>query len=218
MPGQEGAIRFNLQFEPTGPINEAILGTLAHWRQRLMAAGLVGQDPDRYDGYGFGNLSCRVRPFNALPSQRAFIITGSQTGYKQFLTGQDYSHVHSFDLAKNLVNAHGPTHPSSESLTHGAVYMVDPSIRWVFHVHSQLLWKNAKNLHLPITQSNIPQGTPEMAYEVARLFETTAVLQTHIFAMGGHEDGMVAIGRTAEEAGNAVMHALKQVTSRGGGI
>jgi hypothetical protein len=47
-----------------------------------------------------------------------------------------------------------------------------------------------------------------MAAETRRLFADPAVRAGAIFAMGGHEDGLVAFGRTAEEAGGALVRTL----------
>ena len=50
------------------------------WRALLYQHKLIGQDPMRYGGYGYGNLSVRLAPYDAPPALRAFIISGSQTG------------------------------------------------------------------------------------------------------------------------------------------
>jgi hypothetical protein len=47
-----------------------------------------------------------------------------------------------------------------------------------------------------------------MAAETRRLLRDEAVRAGGIFAMGGHEDGLVAFGRTAEEAGTVLLRAL----------
>jgi hypothetical protein len=38
-----------------------------------------------------------------------------------------------------------------------------------------------------------------MAQEVERLFRETNLIEMGIFAMGGHEDGVIAFGRTADD-------------------
>jgi hypothetical protein len=47
-----------------------------------------------------------------------------------------------------------------------------------------------------------------MAREVERLFIDADYLDTGVFAMGGHEDGVIAFGRTADEAGSVLIRAL----------
>jgi hypothetical protein len=53
----------------------------------------------------------------------------------------------------------------------------------------------------------VAYGTPEMAAEVRRLARETPLLEGRALAMGGHEDGIVVFGRSADEAG-ATMLAL----------
>jgi hypothetical protein len=47
-----------------------------------------------------------------------------------------------------------------------------------------------------------------MAYEVQRLFDETDLANRRIFSMGGHEDGVVSFGQTAEAAGTILLDAL----------
>jgi hypothetical protein len=47
-----------------------------------------------------------------------------------------------------------------------------------------------------------------MALEVRRLYRETVFPERQIFAMGGHEDGIVAIGRSAEDAGGVLLRWL----------
>ena len=198
---EEGVIQFKLRHTLKEPLRWEDLQELESWRQQLRAKGLVGQDPTRYGGYGFGNLSRRLL---GVPGNR-FVITGSQTGSIPRLTAEHYTVVLECSPTDNRVVSEGPIHPSSESLTHGILYALDDAIRWVMHVHSPVLWNGAALLGLPTTDPRVPQGTPAMAREVQRLFAKTEVRQRRIFAMGGHVDGLIAFGTTASEAGNAVL-------------
>ena len=47
-----------------------------------------------------------------------------------------------------------------------------------------------------------------MAREVARLYRSTALAEMQILAMGGHEDGIIAFGRNAEEVGQVMLRYL----------
>ena len=76
------------------------------------------------------------------------------------------------------------------------------------HVHSPELWRHAHTLDVPVTRPDVTYGTPEMSDEVRRLFRETNVRQRRLFAMGGHEDGLVAFGRTVEEAGTVLLNDL----------
>ena len=205
---QEGIITYRLEFVKAPPRPAAELGEIERWRQRLRAAGVLGQDPLRYDGFGFGNISRRLEPMAGPPEARSFLITGTQTGAIPRLTGRHYAVVRECHAAENRVVAEGPVPPSSESLTHGMLYALDDSLRWVMHVHAPWLWQNATLLRLPVTHPDAPQGTPAMSAEVQRLFAQTNVRNTRIFAMGGHQDGLVSFGSTADEAGNAILSRL----------
>ena len=99
------------------------------------------------------------------------------------------------------MECHGPVKASSESLTHAAVY-ADSKVNAVIHVHNLKLWNYLKN-KVPATSAEY--GTPEMAYEVIRLFKETDVSTRNIFIMLGHIEGVVAFGRDLDEAGNMII-------------
>jgi ribulose-5-phosphate 4-epimerase/fuculose-1-phosphate aldolase len=193
MEEQEGVIQFDLQWQQTGVIN-ADLTALSAWRSILWKLGLIGQDPDRYNGADFGNVSQRQG------SSEQFIISGSQTGHIAQAHERHYALVTDFDPAANRVVAEGPVRPSSESMTHGIIYRLDTSTNCVLHVHSQEIWNVASQLNLPMTRADVGYGTPEMAEEVRRLFSETDARERGIFTMAGHQDGMVAFGATPEAA------------------
>lgn len=205
---REGVTKFDLRFTSAPPLPLAELRELNAWRKLLWQLELVGQDASRYDGLGFGNLSRRL-----FPSQR-FIITGTQTGNLPELDGRHYAIVTESDTSANRVLAEGPMAPSSEALTHAMLYQVDTSVQFIFHVHSSALWRGATNLGIPVTDPAVAYGTPAMAEEVRRLAADVAAWRMGIFAMGGHEDGVVAFGKTAEEAGIILLrHLARAITA-----
>ena len=85
----EGVIKFHLDFRAGPAPEESLLLKLNAWRTSFLELGLIGQDPERYEGYGFGNLSRR------LPGQRenAFLISGTQTGHLNALQANHYATV-----------------------------------------------------------------------------------------------------------------------------
>lgn len=211
---QEGVIKFQMDFTLAPPLPADEIAPLNKWRAILYQHKLIGQDPARYSGYGYGNLSMRLAPYDAPPALRRFVISGSQTGELPELGPEHYTVVTECHPQENRIVAHGPIRPSSESLTHGAVYALDPAIRFVLHAHSPEIWHAAAALQIPITDPHVPYGTPEMAAEVARLYASTDMMQRRIFSMGGHEDGIVTFGATAEEAGETLLQALEAAQSR----
>ena len=99
-------------------------------RRKLRELELIGVDSN---GIGFGNLS--VRDGGA----GNFYITGSATGGLADLTLTDIVRVVAYDFQKNWLQYEGSAIPSSESLTHAAIYEFDPSTSAVIHCHDSLL-------------------------------------------------------------------------------
>lgn len=205
MNQQEGSIKFNLQFSAGEPPPGDVWREINAWRRILYLARLIGQDPGRYAGFGYGNVSRRLDPFDAQENHRQFVITGAQTGGIDRLTAVHFVTVRACFPDENRVIADGPIVPSSESMTHAAVYAADDRVRCVMHVHSPELWQNAHRLGLLSTSPDVPCGSPEMAAEVRRLFDETNVASRRIFAMGGHEDGIISFASSVEEAGTVLL-------------
>jgi hypothetical protein len=217
-PRAEGVIRFEAVHE-TRPLEERVLGetarTLGAWREILARLGLLGQDPERYGGLGYGNVSARLGPMGDVPrGRRRFLVTGTQTGRRRGITLADLCVVERYDLVGNRVESVGPVPPSSESLTHGALYDIAPAARVILHAHAPAIWRQARALALPVTRAGIENGTPAMALEVQRVVREGAVVPG-LIVMGGHEDGVLALGPTAADAGAALVRALARALERG---
>lgn len=181
---------------------------LVAWREIMALTGLVGQDPGRYAGAGYGNVSARVGPRSAAIGRRSFLITGSQTSGKRSIDLGDFAVVDECDYTANRLRSCGLVLPSSESMTHAAAYDASPFVRCVLHAHSPVLWRSRRLLRLPETDPTVPNGTPEMAREVGRLYRETVLPERQIMAMGGHEDGILVLGRSAEDAGGVLLRWL----------
>ncbi len=207
----EGVIKFRLEHE-TEALEPRRYGDLVRklkaWREIMAMTGMVGQDPGRYGGAGYGNVSARIAPPNAPLGKRAFLITGRQTAGKRSLDLDDFSVVERYDYRGNLVRSRGRVHPSSESMTHGAVYDLAPYIRCVLHAHCPVLWQQAGRLRLPTTDARVGYGTTDMALEVRRLYRDTVLPERCILSMGGHEDGILVFGRSIEQAGVVLVRWL----------
>ncbi|OGI37453.1 MAG: hypothetical protein A2140_01910 [Candidatus Muproteobacteria bacterium RBG_16_62_13] len=202
---QEGVTRFDLRFRPGAAPPPSWIEALNAWRTRLHRLRLIGQDPGRYGGIGFGNVSCRV-PAGA---HGLFLVSGTQTGRLPVLGAEHYSLVARADIAANRLEAEGPVAPSSESLTHAMLYALDPHIGCVLHVHSPEIWRAAGRLGLPTTPADAAYGTPAMAEAVARLHQSGR-LRDGLFVMAGHEDGVVAFGDSIEAAGRVLVSILER--------
>ncbi len=195
MKEQEGVIKYQLKHTQK-PISEKLsLSEINAWRTVIFRLGLIGQQPDRYDNLGFGNISQRL---DAQSNQ--FIISGSQTGHIEYLSPEHYCLVVKADPRKNRIQSCGLIKPSSESLTHASIYAQDSDIQAVIHVHSPEIWNNTAALNLPHISAEIPYGTVAMSTAVEQLFQSGMLRQTCLFTMLGHEDGVVAFGRNMQQA------------------
>jgi L-ribulose-5-phosphate 4-epimerase len=169
-------------------------------RRRLLQQRLIGLDAN---GIGFGNLSVRDG------GTTNFYITGSATGGLPELTPTGCVRVVAFDFAKNWLRYEGAAIPSSESLTHAAIYESDPTISAVIHCHDSVLWRTRLD-RVPTTSKAIAYGTPEMAYEIMRLFTVSDVRSRQIFAMAGHQAGIVTFGKNLEAAFDVLMRERRE--------
>ena len=173
------------------------LAELNACRRKLLEQRLIGVD---LNSVGFGNLSVRDG------GTRNFYITGSATGGLPELTPTDCVRVVAYDFARNWLRYEGAAIPSSESLTHAAIYESDSSTSAVVHCHDSVLWRTLLD-RVPTTSKSVAYGTPEMAYEIMRLFKGTDVRSRKIFAMAGHEGGIVTFGKNLENAFDVLMRA-----------
>jgi ribulose-5-phosphate 4-epimerase/fuculose-1-phosphate aldolase len=176
------------------------LAELNACRRKLLEERLMGVDSN---GVGFGNVSVR----DGVSGN--FYITGSATGGLPELTPTDCVRVVAYDFARNWLRYEGAAIPSSESLTHAAIYESDPSTSAVIHCHDSGLWATLLD-RASTTSKSIAYGTPEMAYEIMRLFKVSDVRSRQIFAMAGHEAGIVAFGRNLEDAFDVVMRERRE--------
>lgn len=168
-------------------------------RRKLLELRFLGLDSN---GIGFGNLSVRDG------ATGNFHITGSATGGLTNLAPADCVRVVQYNFKKNWLKYEGNAIPSSESLTHAAVYESDPSTSAVIHCHDLDLWRTLVD-RAPTTSTSVPYGTPEMAHEIMRLFKRNDVRERQIFVMGGHETGLVSFGKDLEEAFAVLMRERK---------
>lgn len=201
-PASEGVIKFRLDHTQTPLPAGADIGPICRWFSICRALDLIGRHAERYQGAAYGNISQRA--------EKGFLVTGTQTGANQALESTDIAWVRSFDIAQNRVESRGPARPSSESLTHGQLYALDPEIGFVIHVHSPLIWLRRAELDLPSTKPEAAYGTPAMAQEVELLIRLPKVRDQGVFSMGGHQDGIVIFGRTPAEAGLRLLRLYRR--------
>lgn len=192
----EGYTKFSVDWTDRDPLSDPAVSELERWRKPLFDAGLIGYYEK--EGVGFGNISVRWTE----PGQ--FIISGTQTGHLPETGREHYAVVTAYDLAGNRVSCRGAVQASSESLTHAAIYELDPSVNAVVHVHDPGMWKHLKSI-APATRADVSYGTPEMAAEFGRLFREADFKSAGIAAMAGHESGVISIGPSLAAAATRVL-------------
>ena len=156
-------IKFSCERVAAGITSFGGLAELNAYRRKLLDLRLIGVDTN---GIGFGNLSVRDGATDR------FYITGSATGGIHELTLADCAKVVACDFERNRVRYEGSALPSSESLTHAAVYESDATAGAVIHCHDFKLWTAVLN-EAPTTSKAAEYGTPDMAHEIMRLFTRT---------------------------------------------
>jgi len=199
----EGVIKYSINHIDKAIDPSISLSEINAWRTVLFKLQLIGQQKNRYEGYGFGNISQRIHPSNTKSDQ--FLISGTQTGGIAELSSRHYCQVLNANPNNNHLDSLGLYKPSSEALTHASVYLHDNSVQAVIHVHSPEIWNNTAKLELPCTAANIAYGTPEMASEVARLLQSEQLKQKKIFTTLGHIDGVIAYADNMEQAAQNII-------------
>jgi len=80
----------------------------------------------------------------------------------------------------------------------------------VIHCHDSALWAMLLD-RVPTTSKTVAYGTPEMAYEIIRLFQISDVRSEKIFVMAGHQAGIVTFGKNLEEAFQVLMRVKRNI-------
>jgi ribulose-5-phosphate 4-epimerase/fuculose-1-phosphate aldolase len=192
---KEGVVKYTVRHVTARIELPPELPELLSWRRRLRDLELIGADSQ---GIGYGNISIR------LYSSPGFLITASQSSGLVDIDQRHFARVTVIDLDRNALRSTGEAPPSSEALTHAALYQSRTSIRAIVHVHSRAIWSAWLN-RLPTTRSDVAYGTPEMAYEMIRLQKRTPIADHGVVVMGGHQDGVIAFGRSLADAAGEIL-------------
>ncbi len=195
----EGYIKFRCRWIEGPPPPAGETEELTSWRNRLHRLGLIGVYPD---GIGYGNVSVRRG------DDAEFIISGTQTGAIAVIDEQHCAIVTEYDIEANALTCSGPVRASSESLTHAAIYRADPAMQGVIHVHHPGAWEGLLGI-LPTTREDVPYGTPAMAHEIEHLLRKSDLASGRVALMGGHREGIIAFGTDLDDAGEALLSALR---------
>ncbi len=188
MQDKDGYIKFIVEhWETVAVCTDDAISNLIKFRTEIFDRGWIGVLPD---GVGFGNLSMRMGG--------SFIITGNATGQHRVLNSSYFAKVLSYDAEQNICISEGPRKPSSESGTHAVIFEVLPDINVILHIHNTTVWKKIIKTGFSTTK-DVEYGTPEMAEAVKKLIQQPEVQKAGVFAMKGHEDGVVFFGERIEK-------------------
>ena len=112
------------------------------------------------------------------------------------------------------MRATGRTKASLESMTHGAIYSVDESIRCVLHFHNRKIFDSMLlDGTVPKTKKDVEYGTPRMASAMDQIVRSRAK-KPRFFATEGHDEGVFAYGPSIEEALAPNLRLASQVRLR----
>lgn len=197
----DGVVKYSLTFNENSQINLKEYKEIESCRERLFSLGLIGAYPNKI---GYGNISLRHNKTDS------FVITATQTGEYATLNENQYSFVDHIDFKTFSVTAQGLSKPSSESITHGAIYNLDSSINAVIHIHNEKLWNFMLENDF-LSTNDTPYGTPQMVEDVIEMYKSRDILTHNIFVMKGHFEGIVCFGRTLKEAEYTLFELIKQL-------
>ncbi|MFN3305850.1 MAG: class II aldolase/adducin family protein [Candidatus Kapaibacteriota bacterium] len=192
----EGYIKFQVnQIADTEPSLDEVQDLLA-LRIKLYDLGLIGFA----ENISYGNVSKRI-------SHNTFIITATNTGKTREIETKDLVKVISVDIEKNLVHYVGKLPPSSETLTHFAIYSTFEFALFVVHFHHKRIWQKWL-FQLPTTPVVCEYGSVQLAQSIAQLspfFQNDE--DFGVVILGGHRDGVMVFGRSID----AILKCIKQL-------
>ena len=180
-----GGVKFRTELLSAAAPADARLEELKAWCAEFHRRGFAPP----YGEFSQGNLSFRTRP-----GENAFIITGSQVGWKYQLADDRFVTVHGCDMERGIVSASGTRDPSSESMLHFAVYRARKDVQAVFHGHSREILLCADKLNLPETRKEAPYGSMELVRGVMEVLGDAdfVLIRGHWF---------ISLGASMKEAG-----------------
>ena len=180
-----GGVKFRTEFLSAAAPADARLEELKAWCAEFHKRNFAPP----YGEFSQGNLSFRIRP-----GGDAFVISGSQVGWKDRLTDDKFVTVQNCDLQNGIVYANGTRDPSSESMLHFAIYRARKDVQAVFHGHSREILLCVNKLNLSETREKAPYGSIELVRSVMEVLGDAdfVLIRKH---------GFVSLGATMKEAG-----------------
>ncbi len=190
-----GGVKFKTEFLSATVPSDARLDELKRWCAEFHKRDFAPP----YGEFSQGNLSFRLQP-----GEDAFIITGSQVGWKDRLDNDKFVTVHGSNLKSGIVFVSGTREPSSESMLHFAIYQARKDIQAVFHGHSREILRCAERPpDIPETQERQPYGSLELVRSVIDVLGNSdfVIIKKH---------GFISLGKSMEEAGRRAIEVHRR--------
>ncbi|MGE5800296.1 MAG: class II aldolase/adducin family protein [Syntrophaceae bacterium] len=181
-----GGVKFRTEFRSAAAPADARLEELKAWCVEFHKRNFAPP----YGEFSQGNLSFRIRP-----GEDAFVISGSQVGWKDRLTDDKFVTVQHCDLENGIVYADGTRDPSSESMLHFAIYHARKDVQAVFHGHSREILLCVNKLNLPETREKAPYGSMELVQSVMEVLGDANFILIR-------KHGFISLGGSMKEAGD----------------
>jgi ribulose-5-phosphate 4-epimerase/fuculose-1-phosphate aldolase len=195
-----GGVKFTTEFLSAAAPADARLGELKAWCAEFHKRNFAPP----YGEFSQGNLSFRIRP-----GETAFIISGSQVGWKDSLSDDRFVTVHDCDMEKGIVFASGTRDPSSESMLHFAIYRARKDVQAVFHGHSpEILRCVDRPPDIPETREKHSYGSIELVQSVIEVLGDAdfVIMKRH---------GFISLGKTMEDAGKRAIETHRRCLQDG---
>ena len=195
-----GGVKFRTEFLSADAPADARLEELKAWCAEFHKRNFAPP----YGEFSQGNLSFRIRP-----GEDAFVISGSQVGWKDRLTDDKFVTVQNCDMENGIVYANGTRDPSSESMLHFAVYRARKDVQAVFHGHSpEILRCVDRPPDIPETREKHSYGSIELAQSVIEVLGDAdfVIMKRH---------GFISLGKTMEEAGKRAVEVHHRCLPQG---
>ena len=185
MTNENNVSAFSSVFLTRGALTDPRITPLADWGKRLTKIGTV-KDTE-------GNLSYR--------SSLGFVITGTNVALNA-ISGETVAEITGvvYGLHKHSVYVKGMVNPSRETLLHTQIYETREDISVIFHVHDTEVMKHAAKLGIPVTDTEQPAGSQELAQSAVKLLKLNK--DTRYFILKNH--GVVALGANMDETGKLI--------------
>lgn len=211
----EGYIKYKLTFikkdKPIIDLDQ--IKELNSYRNEAFKHKLIGYYFDNHPetpNVGYGNISQRYT------TDGQFLISGTKTGKSNEMTADEWPLVIDYNINENHVYAKGVVQPSSESMTHAAIYEVAKDVNFILHIHNLELWTHASVDHekkgFYSTPADITYGTPEMAKAIQKIYlENKEKSYYKPVVMLGHKEGLIMWGPKGEDLVNLFLEKIKEI-------